>query len=119
MLDTNKTWDLLVVGGGNAALCAALMAREAGSGQGPRRRLTPLPSRVASRSASETSSFSAASRIRRLGSAARSSAQRAASKPEVEEFDWLVITVTSFKQWNEKTGRQRGLPAGRNQKPLV
>ena len=30
MLDTNKTWDLLVVGGGNAALCAALMAREAG-----------------------------------------------------------------------------------------
>ena len=30
MLDTSKTWDLLVVGGGNAALCAALMAREAG-----------------------------------------------------------------------------------------
>ena len=30
MLDTNKTWDLLVVGGGNAALSAALMAREAG-----------------------------------------------------------------------------------------
>jgi tricarballylate dehydrogenase len=30
MLDSNKTWDLLVVGGGNAALCAALMAREAG-----------------------------------------------------------------------------------------
>ncbi len=30
MLDTAKTWDLLVVGGGNAALCAALMAREAG-----------------------------------------------------------------------------------------
>jgi len=30
MFDTEKTWDLLVVGGGNAALCAALMAREAG-----------------------------------------------------------------------------------------
>lgn len=30
MLDTSKNYDLLVVGGGNAALCAALMAREAG-----------------------------------------------------------------------------------------
>jgi tricarballylate dehydrogenase len=30
MLDTSKTYDLLVIGGGNAALCAALTAREAG-----------------------------------------------------------------------------------------
>ena len=30
-LDTARTWDVLVLGGGNAALCAAITAREAGA----------------------------------------------------------------------------------------
>ncbi len=31
MLDASKTWDVLVAGGGNAALCAAITARQAGA----------------------------------------------------------------------------------------
>ena len=31
MLDPSKTWDVLVAGGGNAALCAAITARQAGA----------------------------------------------------------------------------------------
>jgi tricarballylate dehydrogenase len=31
MIDVNKTWDVLVIGGGNAALCAAIAARRAGA----------------------------------------------------------------------------------------
>jgi tricarballylate dehydrogenase len=31
MIDFNRTWDVLVVGGGNAALCGAITAREAGA----------------------------------------------------------------------------------------
>ncbi|MBS0558998.1 MAG: FAD-dependent tricarballylate dehydrogenase TcuA [Proteobacteria bacterium] len=31
LLDPEKTWDVLVVGGGNAALCAAITARQAGA----------------------------------------------------------------------------------------
>src|SRR5210317_672859 len=31
MVDFSKTYDVLVVGGGNAALCAAITAREAGA----------------------------------------------------------------------------------------
>ena len=30
-MDSTRTWDVLVLGGGNAALCAALTAREAGA----------------------------------------------------------------------------------------
>jgi tricarballylate dehydrogenase len=31
MIDLNRNWDVLVVGGGNAALCAAITARQAGA----------------------------------------------------------------------------------------
>ncbi len=31
MADNSRTWDVLVIGGGNAALCAAITAREAGA----------------------------------------------------------------------------------------
>ncbi len=31
MVDTNRVWDVIVVGGGNAALCAAITAAEAGA----------------------------------------------------------------------------------------
>ncbi|HXZ48151.1 MAG TPA: FAD-dependent tricarballylate dehydrogenase TcuA [Usitatibacter sp.] len=31
LLDASRTWDVLVLGGGNAALCAAIAAREAGA----------------------------------------------------------------------------------------
>ncbi|NJD89303.1 MAG: FAD-dependent tricarballylate dehydrogenase TcuA [Betaproteobacteria bacterium] len=31
MADTSRAWDVLVIGGGNAALCAAITAREAGA----------------------------------------------------------------------------------------
>jgi tricarballylate dehydrogenase len=30
-MDLSRTWDVLVLGGGNAALCAAITAREAGA----------------------------------------------------------------------------------------
>ena len=35
--DWQKRWDVLVVGGGNAALCAAISARRAKVEQGPER----------------------------------------------------------------------------------